>query len=179
MAGLNFGTTIQLGNGDFGRLGAYPKDPTYVVLGSESGSTVAVYQNWRLDYAKKNHETDQFELDTSYKGPVKYGQGFFLYNVSANVSLWMSDDKTSSGFDGQDGYFGFTKIPRACVCTLSGQPEGTPVNFGDTEVTLNVHFSRWHAQGKTLTVYPKNNWNYLVWDEPEYANAQFSIDTSS
>lgn len=176
MSELKFGSSFEIGCEQFGKLGAYPKDPTYVVLGSESGSTVPVYQIWRLDCAKWDNKHKKYVVDTSVTETVRYEQSFFLYNVSKAVENYVSDDKTSSGFDGADGYFGFTAASDACVFQLKGKAANTPVQFGDNEITLYVEHAPWKAKGKTLTVYPFNNWNYLVWDSPDKAKPTFSID---
>lgn len=180
MSELKFGASFQLGCSQFGPLGAYPKDPTYVVLGSESGSTTPVYQVWRLIQATTTAKEDKWiPVKPATTDPVKYGDTFFLYNVSAAVELYVSDDKTKSGFDGADGYFGFTKVDDACVFSFGGHPEGGTVQFGDSGLKLNVIYAPWGATNKKLTVYPFNNWDYLVWDSPKYAEPEFSIDRVS
>lgn len=158
------------------KLAIYDKNPRYVIVGEREGDRIPGYVN-----------STQFILEpmksSDYGKPVLLQKGKFrLRNTLYQQEI--TDDKTSkTGFDGSDGYFGLNEH------TNDGQPaEGayfsllskvggnnTTFKDGQSGLLLLCTGGKWKATNQKLTVYPKNEGMYLVWDERNYEEPVFTI----
>ncbi len=152
----------------FGRNKVHERNPGPIYLATRRRgqnpkyATVGAHSLWRIV-----DTTSSPQSGPDRNKPLTYGKPFYLMNADLGPRRWLSDDKQRPCFNGADGYFGLAREGRCANQYKFTGGQGHILN-GASGLTMVCASQAWKCQGKPITIYPKNEANYLVWDESSY-----------
>lgn len=160
------------------RLGIYQKGVYYAVVGNrKDDQSVAAAYDWVLVPPDDKTNGDDIE----------YGDSFYLFNVV--FDRYLTDDKTSQGFNGADGYLGL--VEKNSGLTGNGKNQANqykltkkfgnkttgPIEDDAMGLTLEFYTKKWARNDYPLKVYWFNAGMYLRWDErsSDYTEPKYKV----